>query len=196
MARKYVKNEAEGNNAMSRNMMSKIGIGIGVIVIIIMMRSFTVVPAGYVTVLDVFGSVNPAELSPGLNFPVNPLAERIQVDTRTKESKEKIVVPTREGLMAGLDISLLYHVDPAKADELYKSVGTNFHSVIIQPMLRNVVRDVVAEFSSEDLYSQRRQLISSEISTRLNALYTQRGILLENVLLRDVILPSEVTSAI
>jgi regulator of protease activity HflC (stomatin/prohibitin superfamily) len=196
MGVKYVKNEAERSHKMDRKFIPTIVLVVLGILVLVLFRTFSIVPAGHVMVLDVFGLVNPNELEPGLNFPVNPLAQRIEIDIRTKETKEKIVVPTREGLMAGLDVSLLFHVDPTKADELYKTVGTQFRDVIIQPMLRNVVRDVIAEFSSEDLYSQNRQKISLEIDQRLKVRYTERGITLESVLLRDVILPSEVTSAI
>lgn len=166
------------------------------IVLIILLKSFAVVPAGHVMVLDLFGSVRSAELEPGLRFPVNPLARKIEMDVRTKEVKEKVAVPTKEGLIAGLDISILYHVSPEKADEIYKTVGTQFSDVIIAPALRNVVRDVIAGFSSEDLYSQNRQKIASQIDAELRKRYLERGITLESVLLRDVILPQEVTSAI
>ncbi|MBI4151487.1 prohibitin family protein, partial [Candidatus Woesearchaeota archaeon] len=160
------------------------------------LRSCTIVPAGNITLLDTFGSVNADELSPGLHWPVNPFSRRIVLETRTQEVKETLNVPTKEGLMAGLDVSLLYKIDPTRADEIYKNLGIEYAEVIIVPTLRNVARDVVANYGSDDLYSANRSRIASDITTQLRESYDQRGVVLESVLLRDVSLPKEVTAAI
>ena len=98
----------------------------GTIGLVGLLRSFTTVPAGHVTVLNTFGSVAAEELQPGLHFPVNPLARRIQMETRTLERKEAITVPTNEGLNTTLDVSILYSLESARADEVYKTLGNHF----------------------------------------------------------------------
>src|SRR3989338_6239757 len=102
------------------------------------LRGASCVPAGHVRVLDKFGSVSDQELYPGLNFPVNLLARRVSMDSRTKELKETIQVPTKEGLIAGLDVSILYHLESNKASDIYKQVGVDYAAVIIEPIMRNV----------------------------------------------------------
>lgn len=62
--------------------------------------------------------------------------------------------------------------------------------------MRNITRDVVAGYSSEDLYGPNRPKIGAEIESKLRDVYGKRGIELESVLLRDVKLPLEVTTAI
>lgn len=168
----------------------------GVTGLVGLVRTCTIVPAGHVTVIDTFGSVRAEELNSGLHWPVNPLSRRVKMDIRTKEVKESIKAPTKEGLMAGLDISILYKIDPTKADEIYKTLCVDYANVVISPVLRNVARDVIANYGSEDLYSVNRGKIASDIAFQLREKYSQRGILLENVLLRDVSLPEEVTAAI
>lgn len=160
-----------------------------------LIKSCTIVPAGNVAVQHIFGSVRDAELNPGLNF-INPLSSVVKMKTRTQEVKESMKVPTKEGLMAGLDVSILYKIDPTKADEIYKTLGEGYANVVIAPTLRNVTRDVVANYGSEDLYSVNRAKIASDITSQLAEQYQKRGIILENVLLRDVSLPNEVTAAI
>jgi prohibitin 1 len=168
----------------------------GLLSLIAGIRSCTIVPAGHVTVLSTFGSVNEKELEPGLKWPVNPFSGRVKMSTRTQEVKEPLNVPTKEGLIAGLDISILYKIDPTKADEIYSKLGTDYSDVVLSPTLRNVARDVIANYGSEDLYSSNRSKIAMDITTKLRESYQERGIILENVLLRDVTLPSEVTAAI
>jgi regulator of protease activity HflC (stomatin/prohibitin superfamily) len=160
------------------------------------LRSCSIVPAGNVKVLDTFGSVRQEVLTSGLNFPVNPLARRVAFDIRTQEIKETMKVPTKEGLMATLDVSILYHPEPSKVPELYKTVGREYPGVIVEPNLRNITRDVIAGYSSEDLYSPNRQKIGTEIQDKLGKVLGERNVTLESVLLRDVTLPVEVTSAI
>lgn len=168
---------------------------IGTTALITGVTSCTRVPAGNVAVIDTFGSVNEKELESGLHF-INPFSRAVKMETRTLEAKETLNVPTKEGLMAHLDISVLYKIDPTKANEIYSKLGVDYKDVVLIPTLRNVGRDVVANYNSDDLYGANRSKISSDITKELTKVYSGRGILLENVLLRDVKLPEEVTNAI
>lgn len=159
-------------------------------------RSFTVVPAGYVKVVDFYGKVSEQELDSGLKFGVNPLASRIPVDVKTKEHKESMKAPTNEGLLPEIDLSIFYHVSPDKADQIYKTVGLDYEEKIITPTVRNIARDIIAEFASEDLYTEKRTAIGEKIYQTLNPMLEARGIVLEEVLLRDLKLPATVTNAI
>jgi len=159
-------------------------------------RSCTTVSAGHVAVQSVFGNVQERELESGLNFPVHPLANRIEMSIRTQEVKEAMPTPTNEGLITTLDISILYKLQADKADEVYRTIGADYTDVVIRPQLRNVVRDVVAGFNSADLYSANRARVSSQIFDKLKESYGERGITLEQVLIRDLKLPEEVTNAI
>ena len=95
-----------------------------------------------------------------------------------------------------MDVSINYKVNTEKAAELYRTVGLDFEQVIVEPFLRNVVRDVIAGHTSDDLYNQNRGKIASDIHSKLDEMYSPRGIQLEAVLMRDVKLPAEVIGAI
>jgi prohibitin 1 len=178
--------------------MRAITAGVAVVVfvgLILGVRSCAIVPAGHVTVLDIFGSVKSQELYPGLQT-ANPFARRIEMETRTMQKEEHLAVPTKEGLIAGLDISILYKINPTKAAEIYKTLGVNYDNVFLIPTLRNVGRDVVASYSSEDLYSVNRGKMASDIVEKMGSTCAPRGITVEGVLLRDVKLPDQVKDAI
>lgn len=160
------------------------------------MRSCSIVPAGNVKVLDTFGSVKKECLTQGLQWPVNPFSKRVAYDVRTQELKETMKVPTKEGLMATLDVSLLYHPIAEEASSLYQTVGEAYRTVVVEPNMRNMTRDVIASYSSEDLYSPNRQKIATDITEKLGKVLKERHVLVESVLLRDVSLPPEVTAAI
>jgi regulator of protease activity HflC (stomatin/prohibitin superfamily) len=171
--------------------------GLGLLVALgLTARSCSCVPAGHVNVVDFFGSVQAEPLEPGLNWPVNPLTSRVAMDTRTKHLEEKVSVPTKDGLMVDLDVSVLYHLDSEKAISVYKSVGTEYEGVVLIPNLRNVARDVIGGHIPDDLYTANRKVITKEIEDKLKLTYAERGIVLESVLLRNVSLPAQVTSSI
>lgn len=159
-------------------------------------RSCSCVPAGNVTVLDTFGNVSEQELESGFNWPVNPFATRNEMSIQTQELKETMKTPTSEGLLPTLEISVLYKLQPDKADVVYRTIGENYRGVIVEPGLRNAVRDVIAGFTSADLYSVNRGKIELAIFEKLNSFYNERGVTLEKVLMRDLTLPPQLVSAI
>jgi regulator of protease activity HflC (stomatin/prohibitin superfamily) len=90
----------------------------------------------------------------------------------------------------------LYALDPEKASLIYKTVGENYPEIILVPQFRSVVRGVTAKYEAQALYTSTREKLAGEIKEELSALVNPRGILIENVPLRQVILPAGLTQAI
>ena len=157
--------------------------------------SLRVVPAGYVGVVDFFGTVSPRPLASGLNF-VNPLARVVSMSIRTLEDKETMSVPSKEGLTVELEISALYHLDPVKAVEVYKTVGPRYSEVLFVPQFRAAARGVTGGSEAKALYTSEREMLGRTIQEHLQALVRDRGIIVENILLRKVALPRTVSDAI
>ncbi|MBI4429832.1 MAG: prohibitin family protein [Ignavibacteriales bacterium] len=158
-------------------------------------QTFTVVPAGNVGVVDFFGTVSENTLKAGINF-VNPLARVIKFSVKTQELKELMDVPSKEGLTVGLEISALFHLNPEKAAEVYKSIGENYVQIILEPQFRSVARGVTAGFEAKALYTSERELLAQIILKDLEKIVEPRGITIESTPLRKVGLPPGLTSAI
>ena len=154
-----------------------------------------VIPAGHVGVVDLFGQVADRSLSSGLRI-VNPLANVVTLSTRTQEDKEEMNVPSKEGLTVQLEISILYHLDPQKAVEVYKTVGRDYQEVILIPQFRSVARGITAEEEAKALYPSQREVLAEHFEDHLRKLVSSRGIVVEKVLLRKVTLPATVRDAI
>jgi len=154
-----------------------------------------VIPAGHVGVLDFFGSVPPRVLSPGVNL-VIPFTRVIRMSVQTQELKETAEVPSQEGLIMELEVSLLYRLQPDKADDMYKTVGRNFASVAVEPQIRSAIREITASYDAKALYSSEREKIANQIFDFFAKLTQERGIVAEAVLLRKVGLPPVVANAI
>src|SRR5262245_19425139 len=107
-------------------------IGLILFVLIIIGGPIKVVPAGHVGVKDLFGSVSPNILQPGVNI-VIPFTRVVKMSTQIQEVKETAEVPSKEGLIMELEGSLLFRLDPAKAAEVYRTVGRNYQEIIVHP---------------------------------------------------------------
>lgn len=154
-----------------------------------------VVPAGHVGVKDFFGSVSPNTLSPGIRV-VFPFTRVIKMSVQTLELKETAEVPSKEGLNLNLEVSLLYQLDPSKAAVLYKTVGRDYVGTVVEPQFRSAIREITASYEAKALYSAERERIAQEVFNLTRRLSEERGILVQQVLLRKIGLPPVVANAI
>jgi prohibitin 1 len=157
---------------------------------------FTVIPAGHVGVVDFFGTVSETTLKAGINT-VNPMARVVKMSVQTQEIKETMDVPSKEGLTVQLEMSTLFHLDPEKAADVYKTVaGGDYVDVILVPQFRAVSRGVTAGYEARALYTSEREMLSQLIQKDLSAKVGPRGINVESTPLRRVGLPPDLTRAI
>ncbi len=163
--------------------------------IILGLNSFIVIPAGSVGIVDIFGNVSPVTLKSGINT-VTPWAHVEKMSIKTQELKEAMDVPSKEGLTVQLEISALYHLDPDKAQEVYKTVGPNYLEIIIEPQFRSVARGVTAGYEAKALYTSEREMLAETILVDLRKLVAPRGVTVESTPLRRVGLPEGLSKAI
>ena len=156
---------------------------------------FTVIPAGNVGVIDFFGTVSDNTLKAGINF-VNPLARVIKMTVKTQEIKEVMDVPSKEGLTVQLEVSILYHLNPEKAADVYKTVGEDYVSIILEPQFRSVTRGVTASFEAKALYTSEREHLSQLLLGEIVKATAERGVEVESAPLRRVGLPPGLSSSI
>jgi prohibitin 1 len=156
---------------------------------------FRTVPAGHVGVKDFFGNVSTSILPPGINV-VMPLTRVVRMSVQTQEIKEVAEVPSQEGLILSLETSLLFQLDPAKAADIYRTVGTDYVGTIVEPQFRSAIREVTASYEAKALYSAEREKIAGEIFGLFRRLAGERGIQVQQVLLRRIGLPPVVANAI
>ena len=173
----------------------RIAIVVAIVVLLLMGGPIAVVPAGHVGVKDFFGSVSPNVLPPGVRV-VLPFTRVVKMSVQTQEIKETAEVPSKEGLMMDLEGSLLYRLDPARAAEIYKTVGRDYAEIVVVPQIRSAIREITAAYEAKALYSAEREQIARETFQLFQKMAQGRGIIPEAVLLRKIGLPPVVANAI
>src|SRR5213083_147117 len=160
-----------------------LGLGISAfLVVIFLFASVTRVQSGHVGVLTLFGRVTGEVLPEGVHL-VNPFKSSNELSIRTQEIKESASVPSAEGLVMNLDTSLIYHLNPEKAAEVYQKIGPNYLAVLIEPNLRAAIRESTASHSANALYTGEREMVAKQIYEQLVQKIGDRGIKVESVLL-------------
>ncbi len=155
----------------------------------------TVIPAGHVGVKDFFGNVSSSVLPAGVHV-VFPFTRVVKMSVKTQEVKETAEVPSKEGLTMELEGSLLYRIDPQKADDIYRTIGRDYEEIAVHPQIRSAIREVTASYEAKVLYSAERERIARETLELFRKLAGDRGIVAEAVLLRKIGLPDIVANAI
>ena len=166
-----------------------------VLVIILLMASTTSIPTGNVGVLTLFGRVTGETLPEGIHL-MNPLKSVQKLSVQTQSLKESANVPSNEGLILALDTSLLFRLDKTMAAQVYQTVGDNYAEKIVEPTLRAAIRASTSAHSANALYTNARELVQQQIQDELTAQLAPRGVIVENVLLRDVQLPAMLKGSI
>lgn len=167
-----------------------------------------VVDPGYGGVVVLFGSVRNEPLPSGLHL-INPFASLVQVETRTRNytmssqadeghrrGDDSIAVITADGLTVNLDVTVLYALNLPKLPEIYRTLGEDVESRLVRSEIRSAIRDAAANLLATDLYGAKRQEFVAGVTKVLMERFLARGISLEQVLLRDVRLPQQITNAI
>jgi len=173
-----------------------IGLGIaGFLFVILLFASVARVESGNVGVLTLFGRVTGEVLPEGIHL-VNPFKVNHELTIRTQEIKESASVPSAEGLVMNLDTSLIYHLNPEKAAEVYQKIGPNYLTVLIEPNLRAAIREATDSHSANALYTGEREMVAKQVRDQLSNLLGARGILVESILLRDIQLPTTLKTSI
>jgi prohibitin 1 len=173
-------------------------IGLGIIafvLVILLLSSVTRVGTGHVGVLTLFGRVTNETLGEGIHL-INPLKTNNEMSIQTQTLKESASVPSSEGLMMSLDTSLIYHLTPDRAAEVFQKIGADYENVVVEPTLRSAIREATASHSANALYTGEREMVGKQIFEQVNEQLTKRGLTVENVLLRDIQLPATLKASI
>ncbi len=131
----------------------------------------------------------------GLNVHA-PWVKVYEYDVRIQEIVEDVTVLSSNGLSIGMDVSIRWRPDTEQLPRLHTTYGVGYFEKLILPVLRSAAREIVSQYTPEELYSSRRTLLQEEIEQRVKAGVEGQYVLIEAVLIRDVRLPEQIQRAI
>ena len=169
----------------------------GALLLVLLTTGCVVIEDGEVGVSKSFGEIADEPVGQGIviQVPVIRTVETWNVKLQTKT--ETAQVPSSEGLIVGLDTSLQFRVLPDHAPTIRKTIGWDYMNNLILPVFRSSLRDVVAGYPVKRVYAEQgRKEITANIMSVLKKKLEPRGIVVVDVLLRDVKLPARFKESI
>jgi regulator of protease activity HflC (stomatin/prohibitin superfamily) len=183
-------------------------IGIIVIALGIFSSMFKQIDAGRVGVQSLYGSVQSDVLESGLHL-INPLLEVTDFDIQTQnytmsaihgegaqEGDDAIRVLSNDGLEVVIDLTVLYRITPNDAPKIFKQIGVNYTDKIVRPVTRTRIRDNAVYYDAVALYSTKRNEFQQRIFKSIEEDFKARGLVLEQLLIRNINLPVSVKASI
>ncbi len=183
-------------------------LGFVLIVLGILVSSIIQINPGEIGVKILFGSIQNDVLSSGLHF-VNPLLEIKKIDVKTqnytmsgindegqKNGDDAIRVLTSDGLEVTIDLTVLYRVVSTDAPMLLKETGNDYRDKIVRPITRTKIRDNAVYYQAVDLFGSKRDEFQQRIYRSIEEDFKKRGLMLEQLLVRNIALPTSVKASI
>jgi regulator of protease activity HflC (stomatin/prohibitin superfamily) len=196
------------NNPISRYTQPIRIIGFGLLLVGVFSSAFKQIDAGKVGVKSLYGSVQPDILESGLHV-INPLLDVTDFDIQTQnytmsaihsegdqEGDDAIRVLSNDGLEVVIDLTVLYRISPELAPKIFKQIGVNYTDKIVRPVTRTRIRDNAVYYDAVALYSTKRNEFQQRIYKSIEDDFKARGLVLEQLLIRNINLPASVKTTI
>lgn len=146
--------------------------------VIILVNSIATVNTGFVGVKTRFGEVQDTMINEGFNFKVPFIEKIVKIDCRTQKCEYTMEASSKDlQKISNIQIALNYNVDKSKANQLYKTVGTNYTSVLIEPSIYESVKQGMSQYTAEELVTKRSE-VSNIIIELLKEKLEDKGILI------------------
>jgi regulator of protease activity HflC (stomatin/prohibitin superfamily) len=170
---------------------------------ILLALSIVVIPDGSagVRISQIWGARR-GTLYPGVHF-VAPLVDSVALyDTReqvystaasasTKSENEVLVVQAREGLNIGLAVSVRYRLDPRRLDTIHANLPQPVEEEVVRPVVSTIYRQLAPNYITQEIFATKREELRSKAAVAITTRLESDGILVREVLLRDLQLPAE-----
>ena len=196
------------NNPLSKFSRTLKILGFLVIALGVFSSMFRQIDAGKVGVQSLYGNVQPDILESGLHI-INPLLDITDYDIQTQNytmsavhgegaqsGDDAIRVLSNDGLEVVIDLTVLYRISPTDAPTIFKGIGVNYTDKIVRPITRTRIRDNAVYYDAVALYSTKRNEFQQRIRKSIETDFKTRGLILEQLLIRNINLPESVKASI
>ena len=166
-------------------------------------ESIAVVPDGSAGVrLSQIWGVRPGTLYPGVHL-VTPLIDSVALyDTREqtystssgfppKQDTEQLTVQAREGLVIGMAVSVRYRLDPSKLTAIHSNLPQPVGQEVVAPVVLTIYRQLAPTYETREIFALKREELRRKAAEQIKARLASDGIVVREVLLRDILLPAE-----
>lgn len=170
---------------------------------ILITQSIVVIPDGAagVRVSEIWGA-RPGTLYSGVHL-LTPLVDSVTIyDTREqvystlasenpKQKGDVLTVQAREGLNIGLAVSVRYRLEPKRLDAIHTNLPQPVGEQVVAPVVSTIYRQLAPNYVTREIFATKREELRTKAAEAITARLASDGIVVREVLLRDLQLPPE-----
>ncbi|MFL0556003.1 prohibitin family protein [Paenibacillus barengoltzii] len=139
-----------------------------IVVLIVGSNSYAQVEYGHVGLYKTFGKLNDNILAPGMHFKIPFVQTVIQVNTQVTKTETDTTASSKDLQPVSTHVAVNYSVNKDSAYNLMNNIGGNYDTVIINPAVQEIVKEVTARYQAEELIA-KRDVVAGEISEHLTS---------------------------
>ena len=172
---------------------------IGVIILIAFItffNSFKTIPTGFIGVKTRFGQVQDTMLNEGLNLKIPFIEKIVLMDCRTQKTEYTMEASSKDlQKISNFRIAINYNITSETANKLYRSVGVDYKSIIVEPAIQEAMKATVANYTAEELITKRNE-VSEYALNKLSPKLQENGITLTSLNILDLAFSEEFDTAV
>lgn len=163
-------------------------------VLVLIVGCIAIVPTGYTGILTTFGRVEDKTISAGFNF-IAPWQNVVKMDNRTQKVQIQTSAFSSDIQQVDLLLAVNYCIDQSTAQELYRTVGTNYYENIMFPRIQENTKAVFSQYTAENLIA-KRDMLSDQVQENTSNDMKRYGITIVSISIEDIDFTDAFTNAV
>lgn len=169
---------------------------VALFLLITICNSFKTIPTGYVGVKTRFGQVQSTMLNEGMNFKIPYIEKIVLIDCRTQKTEYTMEASSKDlQKISNFRVAINYNISKDTANQLYKSVGVDYKSIIVEPAIQEAMKATIANYTAEELITKRNEVSAFALEELFNKLQ-DTGIQLTSLNILDLSFSPEFDAAV
>lgn len=167
-----------------------------IFLIITFFNSFKTIPTGFVGVKTRFGQVQDTMLNEGLNLKIPFIEKIVLMDCRTQKTEYTMEASSKDlQKISNFKIAINYNITNDTANKLYRSVGVDYKTIIVEPAIQEAMKATIANYTAEELITKRNE-VSEFALNKLSPKLQENGITLTSLNILDLSFSEEFDKAV
>jgi regulator of protease activity HflC (stomatin/prohibitin superfamily) len=169
---------------------------LGLIGSLLTIQSCTIIKPGEVGIDVKFGKTKKDLLEPGAHHYLPKVFRYVvRYETRTINHNKEFHFHSQEGIYVDADVTVLYHVQKSSIIEIHEKYGPNYETLLIDDYIETNLRKIGLKYEAQELIPARAK-IEIDLMRSMDSILSDRGIVMESVILKDFHLPEGIVATI
>lgn len=183
-------------NVNSKGITKKIIIGLIILLgIITLFSSFQTIKSGEVGLKVRFGKIVNTKLDEGLNLKVPFIEKIVTVNIKVQKTELETESSSKDLQTIATDIAVNYRIESEKATNLYRTVGNNYQTTVLDPAIKESIKAVIAQYTAAEVITSRSE-VSEKCKEELGKKVEKYGIVIDNFNITNLTFSEEYSKAI